>query len=100
MANDGVKKEYKEMILKALEYHFPAAKVYLFGSRARGDFKSGADIDLALDAGNEILPREMARARVTLEHLYVPQKIDIVDMHSISKELKETILQEGVIWKS
>jgi predicted nucleotidyltransferase len=96
---DKLDVEYKEMLLKAMEYHFPGAKVILFGSRARGTHKPASDIDLAVDTGKPVKLREVARARVTLEHLPIPLKIDIVDMHNIPVELKDVITREGVVWK-
>ncbi len=95
----GLKAEYKRLILKAIDYHFPQAKVILFGSRARGTHKSGSDIDLALDIGEPIQLSEMARARVTLENLPLALDVDIVDMNNIPIELKEIILRDGVVWK-
>ncbi|MBX9830867.1 nucleotidyltransferase domain-containing protein [Candidatus Babeliales bacterium] len=97
---ESINPEYKEMILRALEYHFPGARVYLFGSRATLTHKEGADVDLAVDAGTKILPAEMLRARVTLEHLRMPLMTDLVDMNAIVSELKEEILKNGVVWKS
>lgn len=97
---NNINPDYKELILHALNYHFPGAKVYLFGSRARGTNLSGADIDVAVDAGQPISFGEMERARVTLEHLPIPVNMDLVDLHSIPPEFKQTILQEGIAWKS
>ena len=98
--NDNLKQEYKDLILKAIAYHFPDAKVILFGSRARGTNKPGSDIDLALDNDVPIKLREMARTRVTLENLPISLEMDIVDMHNIPDELKELILSEGIVWKN
>ncbi len=100
MNNDNLTQEYKNWILKAIDYHFPTAKVILFGSRARGTNKPGSDIDLALDIGEPIKLREMARTRVTLENLPIALEVDIVDMYNIPNELKELILKEGIVWKN
>lgn len=97
--SQNVKQEYKEAIMRALAYHFPSARVILFGSRAVGTHRPGADIDIALDAGEPIKLREMARARITLENLPISLEIDIVDMHNIPEELKQIILHEGIVWK-
>lgn len=92
---------YKNEILRALDYHFPQPKkIILFGSRAQGTHKPGSDIDIAIDIGEPIKLHEMARARITLENLYIPFEVDIVDMHGIPEELKEVILKEGIVWKS
>ncbi len=99
--DDGELKELdKNMILRALEYHFPGSKVYLFGSRARGTNRPGADIDLAIDIGSKADPHELNRARVTLEHLPIPFNVDIVDLHAVPQLLKDTILEEGIVWKN
>lgn len=97
--SDIIKQEYKSAILKAIAYHFPEAKVMLFGSRARGTHKAGSDIDLALDIGQPIKLHNMARIRVTLENLPIALGMDIVDMHNIPAELKQRILDEGIAWK-
>jgi len=99
MIKDTVKSEYKRLILKAIEYHFPHAKVILFGSRARGTNRPGSDIDLALDIGEPIKLHDMSRIRVTLGNLPISLEMDIVDMHNIPGELKALILKEGIVWK-
>lgn len=96
---EQINPDYKYQILRALEYHFPGAKVILFGSRARGSHKEGADVDIAVDAGTPIILREMGRARNTLENLFIPLTVDLVDMNNINERLKQEILKDGVVWK-
>jgi uncharacterized protein len=91
---------YKEKLLRALEYHFPGVRVYLFGSRAVGTAQIGADVDIAIDTGEKIFYREMYRARQTIEGLNIPYKVDLVDIHSVSEEMKQNILEQGIIWKN
>jgi len=100
MSNDNLTQKHRDLILKAIAYHFSNAKVILFGSRARGTNESGSDIDLAVDIGEKIPLEEMTRVRKTLENLPIALEMGIVDMHSISDELKEIILREGIIWKN
>lgn len=90
----------QETIIKLLIALFPDAKIYLFGSRARGNYKPTSDIDIALDTGNKLSFTDLAKAQNILEALYIPQKIDIVDMQTIPAEFKETILKEGVVWRA
>ncbi len=97
---ENINPKYKELILRAMEYHFPGAAVYLFGSSARGTNKEGADIDIAVDGGKELDLHEMSRARVTLNNLPFALEVDLVDMNDIPQELKELILKEGVKWKN
>ena len=92
---------YKQLILEAMLYHFPRARVILFGSRARGDNKDVSDVDLAIDnEGKVIAFSEMSRARVTLEHLPIALTVDLVDFNLIPQLLKEEITREGKVWKS
>ncbi len=97
---ENINPKYKQEILKAIAYHLPDAKVILFGSRARGTNREGADVDIALDNGKSIPLGEKARMRVTLENTTIPLLVDIVDMHTIPEELRELILKEGVVWKN
>jgi len=90
----------EETMIQLLTVLFPAAKIYLFGSRARGDHTERSDIDIAIDLGRKMEIKEIAKARGVLEGLNTPQMIDVVDMNSISTDMKEFILKEGVLWKS
>lgn len=68
-------------------------KVFLFGSRARGDFHRASDIDLAVEGGDIInfaLDVE-EKTQTLLEY-------DIVDLNrTLSKDLAEAIEKEGVL---
>lgn len=90
----------QETMIQLLTVLFPSAKIYLFGSRARGDHTERSDIDIAIDLGRQMEFREVARARGVLEGLNLPEKIDVVDMHSIPAAMKGFILKEGIVWKS
>ncbi|HLB41093.1 MAG TPA: nucleotidyltransferase domain-containing protein, partial [Candidatus Babeliales bacterium] len=80
--------------------HFPQAKIILFGSRARGTNKSGADVDVAIDIGERIPLLELQRARNTMENLFIPLEVDLVDLQRVSAEFKASILSEGIVWQS
>jgi len=97
---ESINPAYKQMILDAMHYHFPNAKVYLFGSRARKTHKEGADVDIAVDDdGKKITIHEIIRARTTLDNLNIPLEVDLVDLHAIPEELKKTIIEEGELWR-
>lgn len=96
---ENIKSEYKKSVLKAIDYHFPTAKVILFGSRARGTNQPGADVDVAIDIGKPIELAEMSRMRGTFENLPIPLEVDVVDMYNIPDVLKNAILKEGIVWK-
>ena len=98
---EKINPKYKAEVIHAVEYHYPQAKIILFGSRAWGNPKEGADIDIAIDNGGQpVHPREVVRMRATMENLTMPLMVDIVDLNSIDKDFKELILTKGVVWKN
>ena len=97
---ENINPKYKAAIIKAINYHFPSAKIILIGSRARGTNKEGADVDIAIDLGEMADLGEVYRARVTLEHLPIAVEVDLVDLYMIPQELKEEILRDGIVWKA
>ena len=90
----------QETIIQLLTVLFPNAKIYLFGSRARGTHTERSDIDIAIDLGRKMEFEEIGKARGVLEGLNLPQKIDIIDMQRASNEMREFIFKEGIIWKN
>jgi predicted nucleotidyltransferase len=90
----------EEIMIQLLTVLFPISKIYLFGSRARGDHTERSDIDVAIDLDREMELREIAKARGVLDGLNLAQMIDVVNMHSIPEDMKKIILHEGVLWKN
>lgn len=67
-------------------------KVILFGSRARGDYKSRSDIDLAI-SGGDCIRFSLDVQEMTSTLLF----FDIVNLDGVvQKELLESIDKEGV----
>ncbi|WP_229239703.1 nucleotidyltransferase domain-containing protein [Echinicola soli] len=56
----------------------------LFGSRAKGDYKNGSDIDIALK-GKE-LTLDILDIPIELEDLMIPYKFDIVGYNRIGEK--------------
>ena len=89
--NTGIRKQViKEIFDFAQKYN--VAKVILFGSRARGDFKRTSDIDLAVSGGNfDRFALDVDEETSTL------LMFDIVDLdREMQPELRESIEKEGV----
>ena len=80
----------KEVIKKNKNYKF-----ILFGSRARGDYKSTSDIDIAV---KENIPREeQYKIMNEIDLLDIIYKIDLVFIdEKTNSELLESIKREGV----
>lgn len=68
-------------------------KVILFGSRARGDYKSRSDIDLAVSGG------DIARFRTEIdEAVRTLLMFDVVTLDEpVQKRLLESIEKEGIL---
>lgn len=90
---------YKEIIVPILIKYLPNAKIILYGSRARGDFKEGSDIDVALDTGHKIDIFIMSNIIGDLEESNLPISFDIVDFQAIPESLQKEIVKDGIIWK-
>lgn len=89
--NTGIRKQViKEIFDFAQKYN--VAKVILFGSMARGDFKRTSDIDLAVSGGNfDRFALDVDEETSTL------LMFDIVDLdREMQPELRESIEKEGV----
>ena len=80
----------KEVIKKNKNYKF-----ILFGSRARGDYKSTSDIDIAVE---ENIPRGMQyKIMNEIDLLDIIYKIDLVFIdEKTNSELLESIKRDGV----
>src|SRR5579863_6404725 len=90
----------QDLIIKMLAALFPTAKIYLFGSRARGTHSELSDIDIAIDMGRKLEIDEWAMADGVLAGLNIPQKIDVVDMWRASESMKQQIMRDGILWKA
>ena len=66
-------------------------RVVLYGSRAKGNFKPGSDIDLTL-YGGALTPDLRSTIAATLDDLLLPYTVDL----SIFDELNHTELQEHI----
>jgi predicted nucleotidyltransferase len=79
----GLKEETIEAIKNCLE-KFPTIEgAILYGSRAKGNYKSGSDIDTTLKGESLTLP-EVFKLENTIDDLLLPYKFDISIFHQIS----------------
>lgn len=83
---------YEQIIKIARKYEY---KFVLFGSRARGNYKTNSDIDIAIIG--EIDDKTEYLIKNDFDLLDIPYQIDIVFVKKgIKKELQEAIQKEGV----
>lgn len=99
MIDTGIDERTKHIIIGVISTLFPQAKIYLYGSRARGTYKHGSDIDVAIDAGKKLERVDVGEARDMLNESNIPYKIEVVDFHNIPDQMQKNILKEGILWK-
>lgn len=72
--------------------------VYLFGSRAKGNFRDGSDIDLAVLAP-EMKPEIFTQLWNEIDALPLVFKVDCLHFEQLDNNvLKHKILDEGVVF--
>ncbi len=76
------------------------AKVYLFGSYARGTPRQWSDIDVAVDPLEPLPLGLQSEIRESLEESSIPFEIDLVDMRDVSPTMRRAIEKEGVAWRT
>lgn len=89
-------KNVETLIVEAIVQRIQPQRIFLFGSRARGDAAERADYDIAIDAEN-LTSTTLAQIRTDVEELSTLLAIDIVWMNRANAVLRERILNEGKI---
>jgi len=89
--------EILKAIPKIVKKYLPDARVILYGSRARGDYKPNSDFDIAVDnKGRAVEPATIYLIREELDNLPTLKSFDVVDLNSVSEEFRKLILKEGI----
>lgn len=91
----GLSDSTLEEILTIFRENIHVEEVILFGSRAKGTFRSGSDIDLAVK-GDHLTFQEFLGLLVKMDELELIYKIDAIRYSTIkSQELLEHIDRVG-----
>lgn len=93
----GISETSHSLILSVIEKYPQIETVLIFGSRAKGNFRNGSDIDLAIQ-GKECSPELASKlGGIINEQTAVPYNVDIVDYNSLKNlELKAHIDRVGI----
>lgn len=89
----------KQKIIGVISVLIPDAKIYLFGSRARGTNTEWSDIDIALDAGQSLPVRDVDEVKSMFKESNIMYRIDVVDFNQLNDLMRAEILRERVVWK-
>ena len=86
-----------EEIFSVLEKFSKIEKAIVFGSRAKGNYKNGSDVDIALK-GRDLDFETISQVSYLLnEETQMPYKFDVLNYHSIKEpELKNHIDRIGI----
>ena len=94
-----VDEKTKNKIVGIISVLIPEAKIYLFGSRAKGTNQPSSDIDIAIDCGLEVSNKILGRIKEDVEESTIPFLVDIVDFNCVTDEMKQEINKYGIPWK-
>jgi len=94
----GISIDANKNISEVLENSSWVEKAILYGSRAKGNYKTGSDIDISLHSSEKIETITFNRLEIALDDLSLPWHIDLSLYSSIDNEsLKEHIDRVGLI---
>lgn len=97
MNNFGISDKSYQLIISELVKFPEVEKVVVFGSRAKGNYKSGSDIDLAIIGENCSDKTALNLNGLLNEEIPVPYHIDVVCYNQLKHtELKEHIDRVGI----
>jgi predicted nucleotidyltransferase len=89
--NFGLKQRDMDHLQGAFKQLPEIEQVLVFGSRAKGNSKSGSDVDLVLK-GADVTDKTVSRLRVMIDELPLPYFFDILDFAAIeNKDLLDHI---------
>jgi len=88
--------EVRSIVLRGLRG--TPARVYLFGSRARGEAARLSDVDVAVLPLQPLPPGLLSLIREELEESNIPYVVDLVDLSESGAAFRESVLREGVEW--
>ena len=94
----SLKKKYQDQLISIIHKYLPNCTIYLFGSYATGKNLPGSDIDVAIDTGKPVPYNIILKILVDIDETTIPMKVDVVDLQTAPKNLKQDIIREGIKW--
>ncbi|MFO7884959.1 MAG: nucleotidyltransferase domain-containing protein [Desulfobacteraceae bacterium] len=94
----GLSPETIKRIYQVFAHSPEIEQVYIYGSRAKGNYQPGSDIDLAIK-GKQVTTSQLYRIESELDDLLLPYKIDLSLLHCIENQaLLKHIRRVGIIF--
>lgn len=86
----------REIVLNHLQGY--SVKVFLFGSRARGDARKTSDIDIAILPDKPLPPHVLSTLREALFESTIPYQVEIVDLSYSDPTFKANVMKDAILW--
>lgn len=94
----GLSEETVQNLINIFKTFPQINKVILYGSRAKGNYRKGSDIDFTLD-GAGLTSKLLYRVDDKIDELYLPYKVDLSVLGNIDNEdLIEHINRVGKVF--
>lgn len=101
MSQFGLKDDQIDAIHQCFKHFEGIVEVIIYGSRAKGDFRNGSDIDLCIIDDGRLTFKDLLQIQVQLDELMLPWKMDISLLKQIDNdELVERIERVGKVFYS
>lgn len=101
--SDGLREHHREKLRRFFDGTADVCRVTIFGSRATGDWRTGSDLDIAIESssGEAFELGRLVRLSRLISELNLPFEVDVVDRASISTpSLLAQITERGrVLWE-
>ena len=92
----GLSEKIVNDLTHVLESNSKVDKAFVFGSRAKGNYRDASDIDLAIK-GMDLNFDDVLQLGVKLDDLNLPYKVDLLNYHTIKEpDLKDHIDRVGI----
>lgn len=93
----GLEPGQLDQVISILQCNRKIDKVVLFGSRAKGNFQNGSDVDLAL-FGEQLHLNDLLNISLEIDELLLPNKFDFIIYSRIQEQaLVEHINRVGIV---
>jgi len=97
IARFGLQEATIQKICAVLRHYPQVEKAILYGSRAKGNFKNGSDIDLTLRGGADLTLNVLYKIMDEIDDLLLPYTIDLsIFNHINDQDMIEHIQRVGV----
>ena len=90
----GRDKRYLDFILQVLKDNIPQkdAKFYIFGSRAKENYKEYSDVDIAVKLPDKKLSADiLGKILLEFNDSTLPYEVDVIDLNAIDEKFKNLI---------